>query len=356
MNAKQRLDRLIGKSRSDLYKPVAIAEILFRSRVEKAIRLDVKEDYRRRSYEWMRAIILELHNKTTSLNSRYWDQTFDDDVVPPSALVELGAINETGRGLVETYIYAHIRAKFAALGVIRHELKTVKPGEFRLISFLRRFEEDSRFRRSVDKAYEIVVYALFNSVVAELKAEVTLSVDVERGLVLRDFEDFARLVLGVDVDRPSISCPARLFRVGTANANDAGLDMWANFGPAVQVKHLSLSADQVGDICQGVQADQVIVVCKSADALAISTIIKQLGLDQKLRGMITDADLERWYSQCCGDRYKETLGRNVIDGILREMWLEFPLADLDRFDAFCNRRGYEINTLDGEWAINDASS
>jgi type II restriction enzyme len=244
-----------------------------------------------------------------------------------------------------------VRAKFLALAIIRDELKKIEPSRFRLKGFLKRFEEDSRFSRSVDKAYEIVVYALFNAIVAELRAEVTLSIDTMRIPVLRDFEDFAKLVLGVDISHPRLSAPARLFRVGTANANDAGLDMWANFGPAVQVKHLSLSADQIGDICQGVQADQVIVVCKSADVDTILVVIHQLGLGEKLRGMITEHDLDRWYGICCGPIYQHGLGRKVIDGIVTEMALEFPLSNLDRMDEFFRSRSYDVSKLTGDWEV-----
>ncbi len=353
VTAKERLDRLIGKSRADLYKPIAIAEILYRSRIEKNIDLNSREQYRRRSYEWMREVVLRLHNKTAVLNSRYWDQTFDPAVIPPPTLVELGALNDAGDGIVETYIFGHVRSKFAALTAIRNELKDIAVEDFRPGDFLAKFEADSRFRRSVDKAYEIVVYALFNAVVTELDAKVTLSVATDRSPVLADFEDFARLVLGVDRDRPAVSHPARLFRVGTANANDAGLDMWANFGPAVQVKHLSLSPDQVGEICQGVQADQVLIACKSAEADKIEILIQQLGLGDKLRGIITEIDLEKWYRACCSDRYKGTLGRRVIDAIDHEMRLEFPLGDTERVDDFLRSRGYDIGRLTGAWAIDE---
>ena len=37
--------------------------------------------------------------------------------------------------------------------------------------------------------------------------------------------------------------PAHIYRVGVTNAADRGLDMWANFGPAIQVKHLTLDSN-----------------------------------------------------------------------------------------------------------------
>lgn len=44
---------------------------------------------------------------------------------------------------------------------------------------------------------------------------------------------------------------ASLFRLGSTNAADRGLDMVANFEPAIQVKHLTLDADAIADICDG---------------------------------------------------------------------------------------------------------
>ena len=34
-----------------------------------------------------------------------------------------------------------------------------------------------------------------------------------------------------------------MYRVGVTNASDRGMDMWANFGLAIQIKHLSLSQE-----------------------------------------------------------------------------------------------------------------
>lgn len=350
-DAKLRLDRLIAKARADLYKPIAIAEILHRERVAGDIRLSDRTDYQRRSYDWMLTVVRAIHNKTTSLNSRYWDQTFDPAVMPPEALVVLGEANRENSAIVERYIYWHVKNKFAGLKAIRDELSQAAPETFELERFIARFENDARFRRSVDKAYEIIVYALFNAVTAEMGARVTLSIDEAQSEVLADFEDFAQLVLGIDSARPAVSQPARLFRVGTANAADAGLDMWANFGPAVQVKHITLSPQQSSDICEAVQADRVVIVCKSADANAIQAVLTQIGLGEKLRGVITENELLRWYRLACSEKYRTTLGVRLLASIDREMHLEFPLTDLERIDLFFASRAYGDAALDGLWQV-----
>jgi type II restriction enzyme len=350
MEAKQRLDKLIKKSRADLYKPIAVAEILFRHRLER-LNIENLDSYRRRSYEWMQDIIWKLHRKTTQLNSRYWDQLFDEAVLPPNQIQELARFNTEHNGLVEVYIYAHVQSKYSAFTELRKKLTTMPLDSFSLDTFLGFFEDNAKYRGSIDKAYEIVVYALFNAIVQELKAKITLSVENTATPILQEFEDFAQLVLGIDIQHLSIEKPARLFRVGTANANDAGLDMWANFGPAVQVKHISLQPSQTVDICNGVRADQLVVVCKTSDAKAIQAVIEQMGLVDKLRGIITKNNLENWYGKCFLPQYRETLGRKVVDSIVEEMKLEFPLAISESFDNFFTERNYSYDILNGGWMI-----
>ena len=351
VESKKRLDTLIRKSRADLYKPIAIAEVLHQNRVSY---LDIADlsSYRRRSYEWMRSIIEILHRKTTTLNSRYWDQLFDDAVLPPKYLAELASANRNG-GIVECYVYSHVREKFASIAALCANLESMQSDKFSLETFLGFFENNAKFRGSIDKAYEIAVYALFDSLVAEMKATVSLSIDKNAISLLREFEDFSRLILGCDLQHPTIQHPARLFRVGTANANDAGLDMWANFGPAVQVKHLSLQPQAAVDICNGVRADQLVIVCKSCEQESIQSLIGQLGLGEKLRGIITENDLKRWYDKCFLPQYKESLGKRIAVSIIQEMKLEFPLSDSKTFDRFFNERHYDQVTLTGDWVISD---
>ncbi|MDR0391626.1 MAG: HaeII family restriction endonuclease [Planctomycetaceae bacterium] len=355
MESKKRLDKLIKKSRADLYKPIAIAEILYRHRVN-GLNIDNVDSYRRQSYGWMQDIIWQLHHKTTQLNSRYWDQLFDATILPPTQIQELAEFNNEHKGLIEIYIYAHVQSKYRALTYLRQNLETMPVDEFSLDVFLGFFESNAKYRGSVDKAYEIAVYALFNTVVRELKATITLSVDQSSMLLLQEFEDFARLVLGIDMQHLSIEKPARLFRIGTTNANDAGLDMWTNFGPAVQVKHISLQSQQMLEICNSVRADQLIVVCKTRDAKIIQTVIEQMGLAEKLRGIITKNDLEIWYDKCFQPQYSNILGRQLIDSIVEEMKLEFPLSVSESFDKFFTERNYSDKILQGDWIVKYAEA
>jgi len=349
--AKTRLDRLINKSRAHLYKPIAIAEILYHNRTDGTPDLSDTSGYRRVSDRWCAEVYERLNRKPKkSSNARYWDQLFDPAVLPPAAMMTLGKYNRQNNGLVEMYVYARIRDRFAGILGIFNAVKACKPREFDLISFLRLFEGDCRFRRSVDKAYEIVVYALFNTITSHLKATVTLAVTPE-GDILRDFAKFAKLVLGVDQNRMKISQPARLYRVGTTNAADAGLDMWANFGPAVQVKHVSLTLSNSDSFCGGTRADQMIIVCKKAEAKNIKAVLDNVGFGSRIRGVITEVELSQWYGIACGEKYHTTLGRDLLQAIVTELALEFPLIQEETVSAFMEERGYDTSRLTGMWVV-----
>ena len=52
VQAKESLDTIIKKARVHLYKPIQIAEILYRDRVEGDIDLSKLETYRTKSRKW----------------------------------------------------------------------------------------------------------------------------------------------------------------------------------------------------------------------------------------------------------------------------------------------------------------
>ena len=133
--AKQRLDRLIAKSRAHLYKPIGIAETLYRNRVDQTVDLANIEHYRRRSYDWCRQLCSVLYGREPVLNSRYWDQLFDPAVIPPGMLVKLGDENRQNGGLVESYIYAYLLDKFSGIIEIVDALRATTPRKFKLSTF-----------------------------------------------------------------------------------------------------------------------------------------------------------------------------------------------------------------------------
>jgi hypothetical protein len=261
-------------------------------------------------------------------------------MLSPESLTLLGKENREREGIVEYYIYSKVRGRLGGLTGILDRLSATNPKDFSLRVFLDYFENDARFRRSMDKVYELVVYSLFDTLTKHLRATVTLNVDRRQKHLIIDFERFASMVLGLDRNRLSISQPARLFRFGVTNAADTGLDLWANFGPAVQVKHITFTESAVSVAREKIMADKLVIVCKSAEKSVIERICNQLGLDDKIQGFITESDLIEWFNKCASKRYATTIGKDVLIALINEFKLEFPIAYAGNIDAFIASRNY----------------
>lgn len=325
-DAKERLDRFIGKQRVALYKPIQVAEILYRVRKGELSleHIDNLESYRNLSRKWRDQITQRLIGGVCTSSQRYQDDLFQQHAIPPDFLKLLAQINNQFNGVVERYIYQHFwKRQKVILGILSY-LRGTKIEDFRIEDFLGRFRQEPGIRRSIDKAYEIVVYALFNALLQELDVRVHIRAASDRQQILKQFEDFTRLLLGIDSDTPERILDARIFRAGLTNAADRGLDMWANFGLAVQVKHLSLSDELAEEITEEIHADEMVIVCKDADAETIQRICQQLG--HKVKGIIQESQLKAWYERALQPGLRDSLGKALVESLVREFEIEFPYA------------------------------
>lgn len=348
--AKEQLDAVIRKARVHLYKPIQIAEILRHHRENPNFDLANLEAYRNYSKRWRDDVSLRLVGRICTSSARFQDNLFEANAMPPELLAILGEENEKEdrKGIVEAYIYKLISKRFQALERLASYLNRATPDTFRLDSFISGFVADPGLKRSIDKAYEITVFALFDAIVSHLQIEVHIKAPFEKKKILKEFEDFTKILLGIDSENLEISFPARIYRTGVANAADMGLDMWANFGPAVQVKHISLNEEKAKDIVDRVTADKIVIVCLSAERQIIDTVLTQLGFSHRIQGIITQDDLEKWYLKCFLDEYKESLGRTLLNNLVREFREEFPSSG-DITSVFIRERGYNEIELRGDF-------
>ena len=102
--AKRSLDIVIEKGRVHLYKPIQVAEILYRDRVYKDINLSKLEDYRTQSKKWRDEVTIQLVGRKCTSSARFQDDLFNENATPPSVLVVLGKENRKTNGAVEAYI------------------------------------------------------------------------------------------------------------------------------------------------------------------------------------------------------------------------------------------------------------
>ena len=347
--AKEALDKIIRKSRVHMYKPIQIAEILYHHRAEGGFNLDDLQEYRNKSKQWRDIITQRLVGRVSTSSQKFQDNIFEANAIPPATLATLGEINEKGKGFVELYIYKSIEKRLRYVHSAKEYIEKSSRDSFSVKKLASMFIESPGLKRSVDKMYEITVYALFSTIMRALRAEVTLSLRNADKAILIDFGTFIKLVLGMDSNKTEITVPASLYRVGVANAADRGIDMWANFGPAIQVKHLSLTADVVEYIAEDIKADRIVIVCLDSDKPGIDALLKQIGWGDRIQGIITLSDLDAWYELCLGKKYGEQLGKILLGNLAQEFDAEFP--SLKEIEPFMHERNYHKVSLPIGWEI-----
>lgn len=325
--AKRALDTVINKSRVHLYKPIQIAEILYRDRVYGDINLLDLEDCRSKSKKWRDDICRVLLGRVCTSSARFQDDLFNPNAVPPVMINELGIENRRTRGAVEAYIYNRFINKHTQLAEALSYCRQSDRDTFSVKHFIDSFWRQAGLKRSLDKVYEIVVYALFSTLVDALDLKVKVYVDADRHDLLSEFSDFTRKAVCIDSTSPTYVQNARLYRVGVTNAADRGLDMYSNWGPAIQIKHLSLDEELAENIVESVSSDKIVIVCKDIEKGAILSSLTQLGWSSHIQSIVTESDLVDWYERALRGTYRDILAEPLLECLCKEISLEFPSVD-----------------------------
>lgn len=346
--AKGKLDSVIGKSRIDLYKPIQVAEVLFHSRHGEVEDIRNVETFKNRSCKWRDEVTLELLGKRSTSSAQFQHNLWDENAVPPEALCLLDKENKEKGGIVERYIYQRFIDRRKTVSSLFDYVFQATPENFYLEKFLGSFVKDKGIKRSIDKAFEIVTYSLFQTVVTQLDASVTVSVPEHTRDILEEFSALTKVLLGVDSQTFSWSEKASIYRVGVTNSADRGLDMWANFGPAIQVKHLTLDQEMTEQIVDQVESDRIVIVCLKKHEKFILAVLSQISWGQRVKGIITQVELVDWYNRCLRGRLKERLGLPLLNLLRKSLGEEF--GQVSNIESFLDKRGYREITLDGIWA------
>ena len=346
--AKHSIDKVIAKARVHLYKPIQVAEILHRDRTEKDIILSDLQTYRNISKRWRDLVCRKFLGRTSTSSARYQDDIFNDNAIPPSVLVILGKENRKKKGIVEAYIYRKFSERFSQMSTGNDYCSSHDKTNFKLDEFLALFWNEPGLRRSIDKIYEIIVFALFSALVEALEVTVEVSMNPAKADIFKEFEDFAEKVIRLTPSQNKMKVPARINRVGVTNAADRGLDMWANFGLVIQIKHLSLTEELAENIVTSVSADRIVIVCKDSEEKLIVSLLNQIGWKSKIQSVVTESDLLNWYEKALKGKFAKTVGDKVLKNLSEEIKIEFPASDNDEFAKFYKQRGYD-KLFDENW-------
>lgn len=346
--AKAALDNIIKKSRVHLYKPIQIGEILYRHRVKGDVDLDDLESYRTRSKKWRDQVSQVLLGRVCTSSAKFQDDLFNQTAVPPEAIKVLAQENIRSNGAVEAYIYSLFSNKHSQLASALDKCKNATKENFYIEGFINAFWQEAGLKRSLDKIYEITVYSLFSTLVEALKLKVDISIDANSMHILTEFQDFAQMVMCIDATNTTASQNARVYRVGVTNAADRGLDMYSNWGPAIQIKHLSLDVELAQNIVESIASDRIVIVCKDAEKGVIISLLTQIGWKSRIQSIITENDLIRWYEKALRGKYATELGDKLLDLMCSELAKEFP--SIDETPAIIQSRHYEL-VHDDYWKI-----
>ncbi|MDR0933148.1 MAG: HaeII family restriction endonuclease [Victivallales bacterium] len=344
--AKEALDKIIHKSRIHFYKPIQIAEILYHYRTEHKIQLDNLDTYRKTSKHWRDEVSLQLLGSVCTSSCKFQDNLFDDNAIPPKVLVELGKENERTNGAVEAYIYRLFGKKHSQLQDILNYCLTTTPCRFQVKDVIDYFWREAGLKRSLDKVYEIIVYALFVTIIDALELKITISMNSNKKGLLQEFSDFTKNVMQIDLSNPQAVQNARVFRVGVTNAADRGLDMYSNWGPAIQIKHLTLDEELASSIVDSVSADRIIIVCKNVEKKLLVSVLNQIGWKSRIQSIITEENLIDWYDKALRGKYSNSLGTSLVTVLAEEMQTEFP--SISETTTSIDLRHYE-NISDDFW-------
>lgn len=336
--AKKCLDEIIRKGRVHLYKPIQIAEILYHDRTD-GLELDNLKSYEGLSCKWRDNITKKITGNICSSSYKFQMDIFN--AVPVDAIVALSKYNKENNGLVEAYIYKAYRLRLTQLTSASDYIQVSTPDTFNLEDLLNAFRKEAGLKRSIDKVYEIVVYALFSVLIDALEVSINVGYNnKDKKELMKEFEDFSKGVIGLSESIESYITKANIYRVGVTNAADRGLDMWGNFGVSIQIKHLSLNVELAENIVNQVTNDRIIIICKDSEQRVIQSLLVQLGWRARIQSIITESQLVKWYEKAMRGKFTTILGTPILQKLIDEMSSEFPATQNKNIEPFMNERGY----------------
>lgn len=251
------LDNLIRISRVEMYKPIQVAEVLYRLRTgSKVTALDL-DSYKNPSIHWRDSVTERVMGKRSTSSAQFQHHVWGDSAIPPKTLDVLAQINSAD-GSLEKKIYLAVLSKQVELIEFRSKLLNLSDSE-QLQNIFQIFSNPS-LSTSRDRLFEIIVECVFQSLVQETKLFLSIHGFSDKG-------SNALMALKGLVSAKQI--PLKVARLGRTNAADAGIDVWTNFGVLVNIKHREIDLVLLEQILNDTPKGELLIVCKSVSLEAL---------------------------------------------------------------------------------------
>ena len=334
--AKEKLDHVIAIGRVEMYKPIQVAETLRMANASKLINLSDVESYRTKSRRWRDNVTDALFSKSSTSSARFQDDLWNPSAVPPEAMVALGNANSSNH-VVEAYIYSFIVEKNRELVTARSTVSNLN-SKGQVENLLAAFDIQT-LKSSADRLYEILATAVFKTELSQ--TSYTISIDGPKPTKHQNSIDaLVDLVFHFPM-------PLEVDRLGHTNAADAGLDIWTNFGVAVNVKRLPLNIALLDKIVKDTPIGSLHIVCLKVEPAALAKLgqLKKAGLKISVT---TLKDLLNSVETLTSNKLSLKL---FVDTLTKSFDQEFPMAKT--LGDFIKSRDYFSTPLTGLWQRKD---
>jgi hypothetical protein len=91
----------------------------------------------------------------------------------------------------------------------------------------------------------------------------------------------------------------------------------------------------------------VVVVCKNAEKSVIEIALKQIGWGKRVRGIVTELELTKWYEQGLRGTFAHKLAAPLLTLLSKGFKEEFPQNQ--ELVTFLEARGYTAKPQDDYW-------
>ena len=321
------LDKVIAKSRVEMYKPIQIAEVLYHLRIKGDFTALELDKYKNPSVAWRNQVTDRIMGKHSTSTAQFQHHVWSPSAMPPEALAVLDELNRSN-ATIEKLIYKAVLDKQVDLIDFRNSIISLISAQ-ELEQLFAKFADPS-LASSRDRLFEIIVSSVLQAALFDQK--IFLSVLGLEASMHGSLGAISRLV-------SSRQIPLQVARLGRTNAADAGIDVWTNFGVLVNVKHRVVDRVLIDQILLDTPKGELLIVCLGVtqdvtDYLAHGTHGREIAF----------LTLHEIWDECDNFTSNHQTWKFFKTTLLHQFDEEFPMAL--SLMAFLQERGYVEDLVD----------